>query len=197
MMLLSKLRRGSTVLLLLANRMIRTFLVAFSALLCTSLNAAEPPSILGVDHVGIATTDIERSIHFYRDVLGMELVDQGAIDRQQKYDRIFGLRNVKGKNALLRMGKMELELWEFDYPSSGTRARNRLVNTPGINHICFSVSDIQKVYKRLSQAGVHFHYPPQEFDGAKAVYGRDPDGNVFELVQWPQTSVSTTDGTKE
>lgn len=55
---------------------------------------------------------------------------------------------------------------------------------PGITHFCVEVSDIESEYERLKAAGASFHCPPLDFSGeAMATYGRDPDGNVFELLQ--------------
>jgi predicted enzyme related to lactoylglutathione lyase len=49
--------------------------------------------------------------------------------------------------------------------------------------LCFDVDDVEAEYQRLLAAGVRFHTPPQDFGSARATYGRDPDGNVFELQQ--------------
>jgi catechol 2,3-dioxygenase-like lactoylglutathione lyase family enzyme len=146
---------------------------------------ADAPTTVAIDHVGIAVVDMQRTIHFYRDLLGMELVEQDEVDRQPAYDRIFGLKDVKAKGAMLKLGSMQIELFEFEHPRGPEADRNRPVNVPGIYHICFVVKDIDKDYQRLKAAGVLFHFPPQDFGIAKAAYGRDPDGNVFELLQWP------------
>jgi len=61
---------------------------------------------------------------------------------------------------------------------------DRPVSNLGISHFCIHVADIDEAYVRLKSAGVRFHCPPIEFPGAeKATYGRDPDGNAFELLQ--------------
>ena len=141
-----------------------------------------------VDHVGIATSDIERSIRFYQDLLGMKLVGTvQQIDDNPVYNHIFGLEKVKAKGASLELGALKLELFEFERPRGVAPDLRQPVNNPRINHICFEVDDLEKEYNRLKAAGVFFHYPPQDFGGPKAVYGRDPDGNVFELLQWSKT----------
>ena len=59
---------------------------------------------------------------------------------------------------------------------------NYPVSDHGLSHFCIEVADIDGMYERLRTAGVAFHCPPLNFFGrAKATYGRDPDGNVFEL----------------
>jgi catechol 2,3-dioxygenase-like lactoylglutathione lyase family enzyme len=145
---------------------------------------AEPTGIRGIDHVGISTADMARSIHFYRDLLGMQLTEQDEVENNPLYDHIFRLKNVKAKGAMLRLGSMQIELFEFERPRGKRPDLDEPVNDPRIYHICFEVTDVEREYQRLKAAGVPFHYPPQDFGIAKAVYGRDPDGNVFELLQW-------------
>ena len=138
-------------------------------------------TISSISHIGLSTGDMDRSIHFYRDLMGMEFLGQGEIEDKEIYDNIFGLENTHFKIGALRLGEMRIELFEFKRPL-GKANSNREPQDHGFNHICFEVSDIQKEYKRLKQAGVAFHYPPQTWpSGAKAAYGRDPDGNIFEL----------------
>ena len=153
-------------------------------------NSSRTPSRTGfkaINHVGIATSDIERSIRFYRDLLGMELLGQVTqVDDNALYNHIFGLQKVQAKGAMLRLGDMQLELWQFQRPRGKVTDPMQPVNDPRINHICFEVADLQKEYERLKAAGISFHYPPQDFGGPRAVYGRDPDGNVFELIELPQ-----------
>ena len=51
-------------------------------------------------------------------------------------------------------------------------------------HFCMAVSDIEQEYARLVAAGVRFQCPPLKFDGVGwATHGRDPDGNIFELIE--------------
>ena len=54
----------------------------------------------------------------------------------------------------------------------------------GITHLCLEVDDIEAEHTRLSAAGMRFHHAPVQNDGAKMTYGRDPDGNVIELIEF-------------
>ena len=54
----------------------------------------------------------------------------------------------------------------------------------GITHLCLQVEDIDGEYERLKAAGMTFHCAPQKAGkGLRATYGRDPDGNVVELLE--------------
>ena len=136
-----------------------------------------------MNHLGVSVANLERSIEFYRDLLGMEVVEQGTFEGEQ-YDRILGLKGANGRTASLRLGDMEIELFEFSHPLPKPGDPVRPVCDHGITHFCVEVTDIQDEYERLKAAGVSFHCPPLHFVGiATATYGRDPDGNVFELLQ--------------
>jgi catechol 2,3-dioxygenase-like lactoylglutathione lyase family enzyme len=139
--------------------------------------------IKGMNHVGISVVSLDRSIGFYRDLLGMEVVEQEAFEGI-RYDRILALDGVAGKTALLRHGNMQVELFEFSSPHPRKADCDRPVCDHGITHFCIEVTDIDGVYERLRTAGIRFHCSPLDFDGsARATYGRDPDGNVFELLE--------------
>jgi predicted enzyme related to lactoylglutathione lyase len=50
--------------------------------------------------------------------------------------------------------------------------------------LCLEVTDIDAEYTRLCAAGMLFHCPPQRVgDSLRVTYGRDPDGNVIELLE--------------
>lgn len=141
-------------------------------------------TIMNISHTGISTTDIERSVHFYRDLMGMELAGEISAFKGDVYDVLFQFKGTYGKVATLRLGGSSIELFEFENPRSKPRQSLRPVFTSGIYHICFQVADVKKEYERLKSAGVSFHSPPWTVEGvAKVTYGRDPDGNVFEMLE--------------
>jgi catechol 2,3-dioxygenase-like lactoylglutathione lyase family enzyme len=143
-------------------------------------------------HVGVSVADLTRSIAFYRDVLGMEVVVEGPFS-DEKYGTIMGLEGATGRAALLQAGSARVELFEFSKPSPKPVNRDRPVCDLGITHFCLEVANVAALHERLKDAGVPFHCPPLEFSGtAVATYGRDPDGNVFELLQ--MTELDGRDG---
>ena len=138
--------------------------------------------ITGINHIAISTPDLERSLGFYRDLMGMKVVEDDLFDGEL-YDKIMGLKNAKGRAALLALGNAQLELFEFAMPRPKESDPARPVCDHGITHICFEVKNINEEYARLRAAGISFHSPPQDAGLAIATYGRDPDGNVFELLE--------------
>ena len=141
--------------------------------------------IEGIHHVAISTGDIERSLSFYRDLLGFEQISRfGWEEGSEGADLITGLTNSSCSAAMLKLNNAFVELFEFSTPSPGEGDPNRPVSDHGITHLCVAVSDIDAEYERLKAAGMRFHCPPQRMGGStRATYGRDPDGNVVELLE--------------
>lgn len=135
-------------------------------------------------HVGISVTDLERSIAFYRDMLGMEQACPIFPFGGTNFEQIMALKNVQGRMCVIAKGNVLLELFEFSHPKPAPKDPNYSVGDRGISHFGVEIADIEGTYERLRAAGVRFHSPVLTFmSGMKAAYARDPDGNVFELLE--------------
>lgn len=141
--------------------------------------------IKGIHHASITTADIGRLTRFYCDLLGFEIALEYAWDAgNAAADAIYDLRDTAVKMVMLRTGNACLELFEFDSPVGKPGDPRRPVNDQGYTHICMHVTDIDAEYERLKAAGMLFHCPPQRMPGlCAATYGRDPDGNIVELME--------------
>lgn len=146
--------------------------------------------IHGINHVAISTPDIERLSAFYTDQLGFEEVFRLNWDvGHEALDNITGLHDSSARIIMLRCGNACVELFEYHSPPPQQGDPNRPVCDHGITHLCLQVTDIEGEYTRLLAAGMRFHCPPQPVGGdILATYGRDPDGNVVELLQVPPQS---------
>lgn len=143
-------------------------------------------------HIGVTITDTDRSIAFYRDILGLkhkgEIVMKGeATDRLFRRENCVARVNYLEGSDLLKAPPVELI--EFINPKVTDEVRADLFR-PSISEICFHVDDIDAEYRRLSDLGVEFLSEPQFFDFtesnmgcSKAVYFKDPDGIILELLQ--------------
>ncbi|MCC6626248.1 MAG: VOC family protein [Chloroflexi bacterium] len=146
--------------------------------------------LVAVNHTGFTVADIERSIVFYRDVLGLTLL--GRQEGQRPYlATITGFADVYLKTAWLAVALGAGHVLELlEYTSHPAPATPRETNRPGNGHLCFQVTDIQAVYERLAAHGVGFISPPAPVTsganaGAIGCYLRDPDGFTLELFQSP------------
>ena len=140
--------------------------------------------ITGISHVGISVANLERSIAFYRDLLGLSLIQEVSM-RGANYDAIMALKGTEGRIAVLRTGNLEIELLEFQLPPSRPIAPGHHVSDQGISHFAIHVEDIAGLYARLQAAGVRVHSAPVYFQSCAttAVYFCDPDGNFIEMLE--------------
>ena len=136
-----------------------------------------------IHHTAISTPDLNRLIRFYCDLLGFEVEWEFSWPAGiEVSDNILGLKDTAAKVAMLKLGNFRLELFQFSSPEPKSSDPNRPVIDHGLTHLAFTVEDIHAEYDRLVNAGMTFHCPPQNI-GSTVTYGRDPDGNVVELMQ--------------
>lgn len=142
-------------------------------------------------HVGITVTNIKNSIKFYRDILGLTLKGQ-AIMEGKETDALFAMNNCKVKIAYLNGSdniiSPPIELLGF--VNNETIKDKPQLNKISISEICFRVDNIEKAYKHLIDNNVECLSEPQEFDftaygfsKSKALYFKDPDGIILELME--------------
>lgn len=142
--------------------------------------------IKGLHHAALSVMNLDRSLEFYTGTLGLEVVLRSDFGGEVM-DSITDLEQTRGRAALLRLGGQHLELFEFASPTPKESEPRRPVCDHGITHFCIEVTNVQQEYERLKAAGVDFHCPPQPFGVMRSTYARDPDGNVFELLEVPES----------
>jgi catechol 2,3-dioxygenase-like lactoylglutathione lyase family enzyme len=153
--------------------------------------ARDRAMIKGMNHVGISVSDLDRSIEFYRDMLGLELAGPIIPFAGALFEQVMALENPQGRIGFLSNGSLQIELFEFRHPNPAPKDPNYSVADRGISHFCVEVTDLAATYERLLAAGVRFHCPVLKFQsGIKATYARDPDGNVFELLEMSRAASS-------
>ena len=134
-------------------------------------------------HAGIVVADMAAALRFYRDLLGLVVVNSDS-EHGGYIETVLGMSGVKVWTVKLvgRAGSM-LELLEFDYPKSEVRA-GRLCDM-GPSHVAFTVEDVEATHARLKDQDVRFiSEPVRSPEGsARVVFCYDPDGNAVELVE--------------
>ncbi len=139
----------------------------------------------GIHHTSFTVSNMDRSIAFYRDILGMELTwDSKAAGIEFKgpvADAVTGCPGTEQRIAFLTLGESRLELVEYT-PTGKPQTENKPSDT-GSAHLCFSTNDMEEVYRRLQANNVRLHCPPQDNGPAVVIYFRDPDGCVLEATQ--------------
>ncbi len=144
--------------------------------------------ILGLHHTGVATPDMKRLSRFYVDLFHGRILGEFAWDEDTvAMSARLGLAKSAGRLMMLGFDGARLELFQFDRPVIALPDVPPSVARPGFSHICFEVDDVRGEYARLSDAGMTFHARPMAMPaGGAFTYGRDPDGNVVELLQAPK-----------
>lgn len=140
--------------------------------------------ISAIRHTGLVVADLERSLHFWCNVLGFKMVKQ--MDESGPHiDAMLGLHDVRVTTAKLAAPDGNLiELLHFLSHPDQPQWDGKPYST-GFTHIALTVEDLDKLVIRLTQEGVSFPAPPQcSSDGfVKVIYGKGPEGVLLELVQ--------------
>ena len=144
-------------------------------------------SATGIDHVSVTCGDLDRSLAFYCDLLGVPLRGRGDADGPSEFE-VTGIVDPKVRWADLELPHGQvLELIEYERPR-GTPIRPE-PNDPGATHISLRVPDADAACERLRAAGVTVRSDPVTIEapgawqGTRAFYAADPDGVTIELIQ--------------
>jgi catechol 2,3-dioxygenase-like lactoylglutathione lyase family enzyme len=140
-----------------------------------------------VYHTGFTVADVERSVAFYRDVLGMRVIRRQT-GTAPYLSTITGFAGVRLEVALLQSAEGGSMLELLQYASHPATPTDRATNRPGNGHLCFRVADIHAACRELRERGVTLVSEPTAITagvhaGAWGVYLRDPDGFTIELYQ--------------
>ena len=138
-------------------------------------------------HTGFVVRDIDKTIDFYTNVMGLTLV--GRTERTGDFAcKLLAFEDAHIKGAFVELGDgHQLELIQYINPPVGDGHLHR--NDAGASHLAFFVEDIDAFYADKSQRGLTFNSDPAALydDGGKllrkALYAQDPDGNWLEFVE--------------
>ena len=139
--------------------------------------------------MNVNCSDLERSLTFYRDLLGLT---QGAHTAPQEPQpgAAFGLGEAQWDAWILYdqrgLEGMAIDLLEWQVPPP-TGTPYPKANTPGLARLGITTRDIDAAYERLIGAGVDCYGPPHDVDvegvpTMKAFVCEDPDGTLIELM---------------
>jgi glyoxylase I family protein len=141
------------------------------------------PAIVGLDHVVLRVTDLDRARSFYCDVLGCRL---------EVFQKKIGLLQLRAGDALIDLVPVDGQLGRMGGAAPGNEGRN-------MDHFCLRVKpfDAGAIMAHLRDHGVDPGTVEQRY-GAEgmgpSIYLKDPDGNVVEL-KGPATSKEPPTGT--
>jgi len=146
--------------------------------------------ILAADHTGITVSNIERSLAFWRDVLGFE-PSHTAHQTGEMASEITGVADAEIKLAVLKApGGHKIELLEYLAPPQLKRHVSLRPCDVGSVHIALFVDDLDAILNAIDASGWKAAGKPQTLQsgpnaGKRVVYVRDPDGTTIEFMQPP------------
>jgi len=158
-----------------------------------STNTSISFRIIGADHTGITVSNLERSLAFWRDLLGFEL-SHTAHQTGELAREITGVAGAELKLAVLKApGGHKIELLEYLAPPDRTKHTDLRPCDVGSVHVALTVNDLNAVLQRIVASGWKTAGKPQTLQsgpnaGKRVVYVRDPDGTTIEFMQTPDQS---------
>ena len=127
-----------------------------------------------IDHVEIVTDQLERTVHFYTDVLGFKLKARDRIDRSSL--------GVPLRLVYLELGGTSVELMAYE---GGAVAPAPADEHLGYRMMALEVTDMQSTIDYLKTKGVSITWGPRVREGQYArAEIRDPNGYNIELRHW-------------
>lgn len=136
-----------------------------------------------IRHTGIVVHDLEKALHFYRDILGLK-VQREMVETGEYINNLFALKGARVKTV--KMSASDGNLIELLYCESHPGSFvNKGISDMGYSHIAFTIENLDYEYNRLKEKGVKFNCAPQVSpDGkAKVAFCYDCEGNLIELVE--------------
>jgi glyoxylase I family protein len=145
-----------------------------------------PFRILAADHTGITVSNLERSLAFWRDVLGFQLSHR-AHHTGELASEVTGVSGAEISIAVLKGYGHKIELLEYLAPGNRKRIDVRPCDV-GSLHVAFTVENLDAVLNAISASGWRTAGKPQTLRsgpnaGKRVIYVRDPDGTIIELMQ--------------
>ena len=143
--------------------------------------------VTGIEHVAVTVSSIEKSIPFYKDILGLSVLSEHELEGKE-IEQMSDMPGTRLKSVRLGIpnSDMIIDLQEYYHPI-GTPIVSRTCD-PCNSHFCFFVDDMDQSYVEMKSKGVRFKSEPVVFDLGpegivKVVWFYDPDDFVLELLE--------------
>lgn len=135
-------------------------------------------------HVGLTVKNLERSVAFYRDVVGMKETEFQMMNvKSKEFDTLTNNPGAELKVAHLTLGPFMLQL--IEYVAAGGTALDLHHNNVGSPHLCIYIPDVEAKLKEVQQRGdvVITSGLVQIAPNMRSFYTEDPDGVPVEFLQ--------------
>ena len=140
-----------------------------------------------VTHIGICVRDMDKSLAFYRDILGMKVLGDRMTDptesgRSHNYKRV---RQSRRWVSLSYGEGTSPTLTLTCHPGDEPDGQPIKLDEVGISHLSFGVQDVEGLTEELLAKGIEFAGPLESFTDTKgeirSIYIQDPDGILVQF----------------
>ena len=139
-----------------------------------------------VSHIAFCVSDIERSLGFYRDLLGMEVIfDQVQDTTRGGLPHVYQHARQTRRTVHLAFGDNPLHLVMTSHPGDSADGAPIKLDQVGISHFSFSVPDVPALYSELESRGANLAAPREAWTNDQGAMGSfyvyDPDGILVQF----------------
>jgi catechol 2,3-dioxygenase-like lactoylglutathione lyase family enzyme len=131
-------------------------------------------------HVGTTVSDLDRAVTFYREVLGLDVLDEFTVSGEAFATGV-DVPGATGRFAHLDGDGARVELVEYD-PQAAPVGADAL-DQPGATHLAVAVDDVQAFYDGLPADVETLSEPQTTESGTTICFLRDPDENLVEVLE--------------
>ncbi len=136
-------------------------------------------------HVGIVTQDLNKSLWFYKKLLGLKIKTR-MYEYGATTEKLVNVKNAKINTVKLFNNKNSIliELLHFKNVKKSKNINYNIKRT-GCSHFAITVNDIDNIYKRLSKYKIKFLSEPtlSNDKNVKLAFCRAPEGTLIEMVE--------------
>ena len=134
-------------------------------------------------HFGFTVSNLERSVAFFRDCLGLVIHERGH-DLPEVTAHFVGVPGADLNYCVMRAPDHTIELMEYLAPTDRIRLKSRPCDV-GFSHLSYLVSDLDAFIEKAALFDVYPVNEPLSFpsQGCRGIYMRDPDGLTIEALQ--------------
>ena len=139
-------------------------------------------------HTGLVVKNLKRSKKFYCKLLNFKII-QNIIEEGNYFNQLINEKNLRAKVIKARLpDNVVLELLEFINTKKTTIKKPRRYYPVGTIHMCFTVTNINRIYSKLKRNKIKFFSPPlsSDYDNVKTCFCYDPDFNLVQFVEGRQ-----------
>ncbi len=144
---------------------------------------AQNAAITGINHVSLSVTDLEKSIGFYKNAIGLEVINRQEIKQQIPSEKAAKIKHKNRKTVTLKGPNGQIELLQFEGINPNSQSKMP-VQGSGITHVCYQSPMTNSIYEKSKKLGAKIvsrgEKPIDRGYGIHYAYIKDNDNIMFE-----------------